>query len=372
MSVKVMGRVWELELTPAKQIVLLALADHADHDGNNIRPGVPLIAWKTGYSERQVQRIMRELIEEGLLVEVETEKGKPHVYSLDLSKAVPKLPYEPRKPGRPKTDDKMSPHLDEKGVTSHEKDESKSGDIASANLTRIRHKEEPSLKEKDQLISSANDSAAASAENDLDCVSADSAEHTDVEETLSEHAPSSPQPPESSAKAPPTDADAPPANKPTASERNAMFEAVAAHVFGITSKDEIRLMPRHEASEAGAITSWLLRQNDRFKPNGAKGATPIEVGWISAPAQPEHVRRFGSYYQSRYPSMNLPTKIATFVRHWRAWASELQRDQQRAIQAQHNAAKPAPPEVRATPEELAAIKAELDFRAHRVPESEGP
>lgn len=369
MSVKVMGRVWELELTPAKQIVLLALADHADHDGKNIRPGVPLIAWKTGYSERQVQRIMRELVEEGLLVEVETEKGKPHVYSLDLSKAVPKSPYEPRKPGRPKTDDKMSPHLDEKGVTSHEKDESKSGDIASANLTRIRHKEEPSLKEKDQLISSANDSAAASAENDLDCVSADSAEHTDVQETPSEHAPTPAEPPESSAKAPPGAASAP-VHKPTADERNAMFEAVCAQVFGITSREEIRLMPRHEASEAGAITSWLLRQNDRFKPNGAKGATPIEVGWISAPAQPDHVRRFTGHYQSRYPSMNLPTKIATFVRHWRAWASELQREQQRAVQAQQNAAKPALPEVRATPEELAAIKAELGFQARRLTESE--
>jgi hypothetical protein len=170
MSGKMMSRIWALELAPAKQIVLLALADHADHDGGSIRPGVPLIAWKTGYSERQVQRLLRELVAEGLLVEVATEKGKAHAYSLDLSKGGFKPPYQPRKPGRPRTSDKMSsplsqkgvtprasdaakrgdviasPQLREKAVTSYAKDDSKSGDIASADSTRIRHTEEPSLK----------------------------------------------------------------------------------------------------------------------------------------------------------------------------------------------------------------------------------
>jgi len=68
MSGKIMGAVWELALSRPKQVVLLAMADHADHEGRNVRPSVPLVAWKTGYSERQVQRIIGQLISDGLLV----------------------------------------------------------------------------------------------------------------------------------------------------------------------------------------------------------------------------------------------------------------------------------------------------------------
>jgi hypothetical protein len=67
MSVKVMGAVWELQLPPGHKIVMLALADHADHDGRNVHPGVDLIAWKTGYSPRQVQAILRALESQGLI-----------------------------------------------------------------------------------------------------------------------------------------------------------------------------------------------------------------------------------------------------------------------------------------------------------------
>lgn len=151
MSAKMMSRIWALELAPAKQIVLLALADHADHEGGSIRPGVPLIAWKTGYSERQVQRLLRELVAEGLLVVIAAQAGKPTVYKLDLAQGKRKSPYAPRrtlkadKTAPPEGDtavtpDRMSP------VTAHAEDDPQSGDIASADLTRIRHTEEPSIK----------------------------------------------------------------------------------------------------------------------------------------------------------------------------------------------------------------------------------
>ncbi len=94
MSGKVMGAVWELDLPHSKQSVLLALADHADHEGQNVFAGVGLISWKTGYSERQVQRIMHECVEDGLLViEEEATPHKPVVYSIDLSKAKRKAEY---------------------------------------------------------------------------------------------------------------------------------------------------------------------------------------------------------------------------------------------------------------------------------------
>ena len=63
-----MGRVWELELPHEEKWVLMALADHADHNGENVRPGVGLIAWKTDYSTRQVQRILARLRQRDILI----------------------------------------------------------------------------------------------------------------------------------------------------------------------------------------------------------------------------------------------------------------------------------------------------------------
>jgi hypothetical protein len=63
MSVKIMGMVWDLDVEPNKKLILLAYADHADHEGRSIYPAVATIAKKTGYSERSVQQISRQLEE---------------------------------------------------------------------------------------------------------------------------------------------------------------------------------------------------------------------------------------------------------------------------------------------------------------------
>ena len=77
MSVKTMGLVWDMEcpkeinksaFKPSNKFVLIAYADHADHNGRNIYPAVPTIAKKTGYDERSVQRLTRELEEMVVLV----------------------------------------------------------------------------------------------------------------------------------------------------------------------------------------------------------------------------------------------------------------------------------------------------------------
>ncbi len=67
MSVKVMGLIWDCDLPPNHKLVLLAYADHADHDGGNIWPAVDRIASKTSYSKRQVQRTTAELVDAGHL-----------------------------------------------------------------------------------------------------------------------------------------------------------------------------------------------------------------------------------------------------------------------------------------------------------------
>jgi Helix-turn-helix domain len=86
MSAKIFGLVWELELPREEKYVLLCLADHADHDGNNVYPSIGLIAWKTDYSERRIQELMRRLQHKGLLVKVEEQIGRGHTvkYRIDL------------------------------------------------------------------------------------------------------------------------------------------------------------------------------------------------------------------------------------------------------------------------------------------------
>lgn len=99
MSGKVSGQVWECDLPRPEKYVLLALADHADHDGEGVKPGIELVAWKTQYDIRQVQRLVRSLEAMGALVPVEFERGgrgKVTLYRIDLS-AVPRLPARPKR-----------------------------------------------------------------------------------------------------------------------------------------------------------------------------------------------------------------------------------------------------------------------------------
>ena len=95
MSNRIQGAVWEMDLEQGEKLVLLALADHADHEGNNVFPGKGLVAWKTGYSERQVARIMDKLEELRILVCVESRPGYSKKYRIDID-AAPRL--EPRGP----------------------------------------------------------------------------------------------------------------------------------------------------------------------------------------------------------------------------------------------------------------------------------
>lgn len=99
-----MGFVWELDLPKPLKFLLLAMADHADHDGRNVYPGVELLAWKTGDHPRTVQRNLRELEALGL-IEVEAAgggvvrgglRGRATVYRLTLWKGDNLPPFRPR------------------------------------------------------------------------------------------------------------------------------------------------------------------------------------------------------------------------------------------------------------------------------------
>jgi len=89
-----MSQVWEKELTHSEQSILLAMADWADDEGRRCYPSHERLAWKTGYSERQVARIIKELVGKGILVIVRppTQHNSAH-YRIRLDKAKDKPPY---------------------------------------------------------------------------------------------------------------------------------------------------------------------------------------------------------------------------------------------------------------------------------------
>lgn len=95
MSAKLTGQVWELDLPHAQLLVLLSLADHGKDDGSDVYPSVGKTAWKAGYSVKQVQRIMDQLIEAKILVLVEdrSESGESNKYRIDISAAPRKAEY---------------------------------------------------------------------------------------------------------------------------------------------------------------------------------------------------------------------------------------------------------------------------------------
>lgn len=91
-----MARVYEKKFNRPEQCIMLSLADHAHDDGSHVFPSVPLVAWKTDYCERQVQRIMRWLISKQVLILVRHSTAKrPNEYRIDLSVVPDKPPFRP-------------------------------------------------------------------------------------------------------------------------------------------------------------------------------------------------------------------------------------------------------------------------------------
>jgi hypothetical protein len=94
MSAKIMGGVYDLQLPHNLQSALLAIADHADHSGGNAYPSVALLAWKTGYTDRNIQLLLRQLEACGILVQQRAPgRHRPRTYRVVLSAGVRKAPF---------------------------------------------------------------------------------------------------------------------------------------------------------------------------------------------------------------------------------------------------------------------------------------
>ena len=113
MSIKAMAVVWEAELPRPEKFVLLALADHADHEGGHISPSLGRIAWKTGYSYQKVVSIVKGLRESGILVQTGYGINNVNVYQIQFERLIPLKQYQNKHHLRGK---ETSPLEDEQGV----------------------------------------------------------------------------------------------------------------------------------------------------------------------------------------------------------------------------------------------------------------
>jgi hypothetical protein len=73
-SIKISSAVWTLDLPPLHKFVLLAFADHSE-DGGTCYPSIQRIASRTGFSNRQVKRIVSSLRRSGFLQALKHSKG---------------------------------------------------------------------------------------------------------------------------------------------------------------------------------------------------------------------------------------------------------------------------------------------------------
>jgi len=92
--VTIMAAVWQLDLAQNEKLVLLAFADHADDEGR-CYPSIGRVAWKSGYSRRSVQRIVRKLAASGVL-DVEDSRGgrsRPGLYRVVPEKGAKLTPF---------------------------------------------------------------------------------------------------------------------------------------------------------------------------------------------------------------------------------------------------------------------------------------
>ena len=94
MSVKAMAAVWDADLPRPEKFVLLALADHADHEGGNIYPSLGRIGWKTGYSYQKIISIVKSLRESGVLVQTGMDRNNVVIYRIQFEQLIQLAPYQ--------------------------------------------------------------------------------------------------------------------------------------------------------------------------------------------------------------------------------------------------------------------------------------
>ena len=90
MSIAVMSRLFKAQIgSPSRKILAIRLGDFAEDEGRGIWPTVGRLANETELSERTVQRLLKEFVDEGLLIVVAEGGGRPGQatrYDFDMMK----------------------------------------------------------------------------------------------------------------------------------------------------------------------------------------------------------------------------------------------------------------------------------------------
>lgn len=101
MSVHVMALVYRKKFgSPTAKLIALKLADHAGDDGCEVFPSKERIAAECELSDRQVQRTLKTMVEDGLLIVTRPGGGKGNTthYDMDLTaiEGLPDAYFKPR------------------------------------------------------------------------------------------------------------------------------------------------------------------------------------------------------------------------------------------------------------------------------------
>jgi hypothetical protein len=75
MSIKLMAMVWDSSIQTSQKMALLAMCDWADDEGGSVYPSIAKLAKRISCSERQAQRIVHGLIDDGLVAVVGNALG---------------------------------------------------------------------------------------------------------------------------------------------------------------------------------------------------------------------------------------------------------------------------------------------------------
>ncbi|MDP9224870.1 MAG: helix-turn-helix domain-containing protein [Actinomycetota bacterium] len=124
MSALLMGRVFYTQIQGHLKLTLLALADHAEDDGSNVKIGQARLARKVGASERAVRGHIAELRQLGYIEKVGRvgprgqDRHRLIVEKLPTSEQIALLfPYRPATDSRPATSADRQPSVQSTGNT---------------------------------------------------------------------------------------------------------------------------------------------------------------------------------------------------------------------------------------------------------------
>jgi hypothetical protein len=90
-------KVWELDIPRNEALVLLAYADHGK-EGDS--PSQNLVAWRTGYSRKEISRITKRLLKKNVIKVVKAEPGQPTQYALTPENGPKKTGFEEWRRGK--------------------------------------------------------------------------------------------------------------------------------------------------------------------------------------------------------------------------------------------------------------------------------